>query len=132
MSGNLLKPIKNYYIKTSGVKLLPRSGLFIGKIAEYAAKVASGFVPPEEFNTPVLSRPIVEAIRLIGTHLAVPDGDGHYRCTVCGRNGFTKRGLYLHLVRVHRDYIMDAVFQESERIKRFRRAEIRRHYMPRR
>jgi len=106
---------------------LPRSGLFVGKIAEYAAKVASGFVPPEKFNTPVLSRSVVEAIRLIGANLAIPDGDGHYQCTICGRNGFTRRGLYLHLVRVHREYIMDAVFQESEKIRLRRRAEVRRN-----
>jgi hypothetical protein len=31
------------------------------------------------------------------------------RCGLCGRGPFTKRGLYLHLIRVHRDDILGLI-----------------------
>jgi len=33
----------------------------------------------------------------------------HLRCGLCGRGPFTKRGLYLHIIRVHRDDIIKLI-----------------------
>ena len=95
---------------------LPRSGLFRNRIEIYVARLAAELVLPSEFDTPVLPRNIVHAIKNVGRLLSMRDGNGKYVCTLCGKRGFTKRGLYLHLVRMHGDEIRDLVSKEGERI----------------
>jgi hypothetical protein len=98
------------------VLFLPRSGLFRNRIEIYVARLASELVSPNEFDTPVLPRNIVHAIKNIGVLLSKRDVNGKYVCALCGKKGFTKRGLYLHLVRMHGDEIRDLVSREGERI----------------
>jgi len=31
------------------------------------------------------------------------------RCGLCGKGSFTRRGLYLHLIRIHREEIIDMI-----------------------
>ncbi|MCE4615086.1 MAG: hypothetical protein F7B60_06130 [Desulfurococcales archaeon] len=95
---------------------MPRSGLFRNRIEIYVARLAAELVPCSEFDTPVLPRNIVYAIRNIGRLLSKRDGNGKYMCALCGKGGFTKRGLYLHLIRMHGDEIRDLVSREGERI----------------
>ncbi len=54
----------------------------------------------------------------ISTEIVI-DKDGLLYCGICKRGTFTKRGLYLHLLRVHRDEILEMVEEKSRRIKRF-------------
>jgi len=37
----------------------------------------------------------------------------HLRCGICGRGPFTKRGLYLHLIRVHYNDILKLIDEKA-------------------
>lgn len=39
----------------------------------------------------------------------VTERGNHLRCGLCGKGPFTKRGLFLHLIRVHRSDIIEMV-----------------------
>ncbi|WP_440059370.1 hypothetical protein ACSU1N_06180 [Thermogladius sp. 4427co] len=36
---------------------------------------------------------------------------GMYYCGFCGKGPFTRRGIYLHLLRVHLDEVLDAILE---------------------
>ncbi len=38
---------------------------------------------------------------------------GLIRCGLCGRGTFTRRGFYLHIIRVHRDDIIEMLKEKS-------------------
>ncbi len=54
--------------------------------------------------------------RIVGyvSRQLVTERNGHLRCGLCGRGPFTKRGLYLHLTRVHTTDIL-AMIDEKYR-----------------
>jgi hypothetical protein len=88
----------------------------MNRIEIYVARLASELVSPSDFDTPVLPRNIVYAIKNVGALLSKRDSNGKYMCVLCGKKGLTKRGLYLHLIRMHGDEIRDLVAREGERI----------------
>jgi len=94
---------------------MPKRGLFEEKIPEYVAKLASGLEKVEDFDSPVLARHTVEAIRRIAMRLMNLKGNVIY-CPLCGKGPFTKKGYYLHLIRVHNEELLEMVIEESERI----------------
>lgn len=94
---------------------MPRRGVFKARIAEYTARLASGIEDRESFDSNVLSRSVVEAIKRVSARVA-EEREGRLYCTLCGRGPFTRRGLYLHLVRVHYSTLIDLVMSEAERI----------------
>ncbi len=94
---------------------MPKRGMFEEKIPEYVAKLASGLEDIEKFDSPVLARHTVEAIKLVALRLRNVK-EGIIYCPLCGRGPFTKKGYYLHLIRIHNDEILKLVNEESERI----------------
>lgn len=94
---------------------MPKRGLFEEKIPEYVAKLASGLEEPDNFDSPVLAKHTVKAIKRIAVRLYNIKGNVIY-CPLCGRGPFTKKGYYLHLIRVHSEEILKMVIEESERI----------------
>lgn len=99
-----------------GAALVPRRGLFKSKIADYTALLASGLMDPDDFDSRVLSRWVVEAIKRVSQTLAEESPGGSLYCRLCGRGPYTRKGLYLHLVRIHASTLVDLVNAESERI----------------
>ncbi len=97
---------------------MPRSGLFMNRLDIYVARLAAGLMSPSDFDTPVLPRNIVHAVRNVGLLLSKRDGDNKYICVLCGKRGLSRRGLYLHLVRMHGEEIREMVIREGERILR--------------
>ena len=94
---------------------MPKKGLFEEKIPEYVARLASGLNEIEEFDSPVLAWHTVEAIKRVALRLR-NFREGVIYCPLCGRGPFTKKGYYLHLIRVHNNEILSLVTEESERI----------------
>lgn len=48
----------------------------------------------------------------------VTEKNGHLRCGICLRGPFTKKGLYLHLIRVHSDQILAMLKEKYEEISK--------------
>ncbi|MCE4612722.1 MAG: hypothetical protein F7C07_02675 [Desulfurococcales archaeon] len=94
---------------------MPRRGFFRAKIADYTAKIASGLIDPDQFDTPILARHVVKAVRNIGMQLRSVR-EGLLFCALCKRGPFTKKGYFLHLTRIHYSEILQLVDLESERI----------------
>jgi hypothetical protein len=94
---------------------MARRGLFRWKIADYVARIASGIIGPEEFDSKVLARHVVDAIRHVGMQLR-DERNGVLVCPICSRGPFTKRGYFLHLTRTHYSQLIDLVEVEADRI----------------
>ncbi len=95
---------------------MPRKGMFRTKIADYTAMLASGLMSPDHFNTRILSRWVVEAIKRVSQTLVDEGEEGNLYCRLCGKGPYTRKGMYLHLVRVHNSTLVNLVIAESERI----------------
>jgi hypothetical protein len=90
--------------------------IFEEKIVEGVAKIASGMLKASEFSIPILAGHVIESIRIVGERLR-PSGDLLY-CVLCGRGPFTRKGYYLHLIRIHYYEILELVRDEIERVGR--------------
>jgi hypothetical protein len=85
----------------------------IEKIAEAAIRKAAG-LPFQLDEIPLSLRGIAEGVvEVVAEQIAIDDGIT-LRCKLCGKGPFTRKGLYLHLRRVHIDVIEDLVRQELE------------------
>ena len=96
---------------------MPRRGFFEEKIVDAVARLASGLIEPGELRLPFLAAHTLESILRIGLQLRAEEGAPIY-CRICGRGPFTKKGYYLHLVRVHYYDLLSLVREESERVGR--------------
>jgi len=85
------------------------------RIIEYVARLAVGFEDIDSFNSPILSRVYLEAVKNVALRVAVERG-GVYYCGICGRGPYRRKGLYLHLKRMHGEEILDLVSEEVRRI----------------
>jgi len=64
---------------------------------------------------PVMKR-VVDSI----SSKLITEKNNHLRCGLCGKGPFTKRGLYLHMMRIHFNDILGLV---DEKIKEYSRLE---------
>ncbi len=87
--------------------------LFDQKIIDGVALIASRIIEPEEFDSPVLARHLVLAVREVGLRLRTREP---MYCALCGRGPFTRKGYYLHLKRIHSEDILEFVKLEAQRI----------------
>ncbi len=94
---------------------MPRIGIFMEKIIEAVARIASEMIEPEEYTSPILAKHTIEAIRNVGVYLRPERLDSIY-CGLCGKGPFTRKGYYIHLIRVHSSEIQSLVEEEAERI----------------
>ncbi len=94
---------------------MSRKGIFTEKIVEAVARIASEITKPEDYTTPILAKHTVEAIRNVGVYLRPERLDAIY-CELCGKGPFTRKGYYIHLIRVHSSEIQSLVEEEAERI----------------
>lgn len=103
---------------------MPRSGVVMARIIEYAVKLATGLIKAED-EDPGFSRVTLTAIRNVSSQL-VTEKKGLPRCGLCGKGPFTKKGLYLHLLRIHLDDIRLMIEDETTRILNARKFELSR------
>ena len=85
------------------------------RIVELVARAAAGlkydireYVASESIAT-ILTGLVDELTKTI-----VEEDEGVIRCGLCGRGPFTRKGLYLHLKRVHARQIEELVLSELE------------------
>ncbi len=91
--------------------------IFEGMVADHVARIAAGLESPTDFRSTALSGHVQEAVRLVAARLSAPR-DSPAFCPLCGprAGSFTRKGYYLHLLRVHRQEILDLVRREASRI----------------
>ncbi len=56
-----------------------------------------------------------KAVGTVATTI-VTEKNGHLRCGLCGKGPFTRRGLYLHLIRIHGNEILSMVEEKYEEL----------------
>ena len=93
---------------------MPSEAIF-AKLVEGAARIASGLVDPEEFFYPLAPRIAVIASRNVGVRLRPIRGEVYY-CVICNKGPFTRKGYYLHLIRVHSSVIRQLIEDEIKRL----------------
>lgn len=89
------------------------------KLVEYIARLAVG-LPVDDNDLRRISGSILypvmrEVVRRVAVNI-VTTKNGLPRCNICGKGPFTRRGLYLHLVRVHRYDIIAFTEEEYKKI----------------
>ncbi len=91
------------------------------RLVKYVARYASGLEIDESDLRRITGStmyPVIrEAIYVVAKNI-VTERNGLPRCNICGRGPYTRRGLYLHLVRVHRYDIERMIIEEYKRIER--------------
>ena len=100
---------------------MPRSGVIMSRIIEYTVKLATGLINSNE--DPGFSQVTLMAIRNVSSQL-VTEKKGLPRCALCGKGPFTKKGLYLHLLRIHLDEIRHLIEDETTRILNAKKFEV--------
>ncbi len=85
----------------------------VSKIADLAIRRACGLQYSLENLPPSLRKPAREIIEHIASQLVLHDRDT-LRCKLCGRGPFTRKGLYLHIRRVHLDHVYQLARRELE------------------
>ncbi|ALL01140.1 hypothetical protein Pyrde_1092 [Pyrodictium delaneyi] len=85
----------------------------VGKLSEAAIRKATGL----SYSLNDIPRSLQDAgeeiVERVAEQLVVDDNDT-LRCRICGRGPFTRKGLYLHIRRVHLDTVYDIVKSELE------------------
>lgn len=86
------------------------------RLVEHVARSAAGIsVSLEKISYIVGSRraqTVYEIVENLGSRVALTRSNGVLYCGLCRKGPFTKRGLYLHLVRRHRYDIKQLVMNE--------------------
>jgi len=85
----------------------------VSKLSEAAIRKATGL----NYGLSDVPRSLRDAgeeiVERVASQLVVDDEDT-LRCKICGRGPFTRKGLYLHIRRVHLDIVYDIVRSELE------------------
>lgn len=84
------------------------------RIAEAAIRKALGLPYSLDSIPPSLRDAAELAIERVAGELVFSDEKGILRCSLCGKGPFTRKGLYLHIKRVH----FEAVEEQVEKIFR--------------
>ncbi len=81
--------------------------LIAEKVAEAAMRRAAGLGYRLDGVPASLQPAAEEIVERLAKDLAEVDEKGILRCRVCGKGPFTRKGLYLHLRRVHSDVVVE-------------------------
>jgi methyl coenzyme M reductase subunit C-like uncharacterized protein (methanogenesis marker protein 7) len=96
-------------LDSRGVQLVE----IVAKIADMAIRRACNLSYDVSALPPSLRSAALEIIERVASQLVVHDGDT-LRCKLCGRGPFTRKGLYLHIRRVHLDQVYEITRRELE------------------
>ncbi|MEB3806350.1 MAG: hypothetical protein GSR73_02405 [Desulfurococcales archaeon] len=94
----------------------------MSKLVEGAARIASGLIDANEFAYPLAPKIAVIAARNVGLRLRPTTAI--YYCILCNRGPFTRKGYYLHLIRVHSQSIRRMIEYEIERLGESSRGQV--------
>jgi len=101
------------------MKLLSSVSVTAEKLVETTAKLASRMhVEDEEFEK-VVSLGMLEIAKASATAVATHvsrEANGLIYCNLCSKGPFTKKGMFLHITRVHRDEVK-ALLEEELRAR---------------
>ena len=87
----------------------------LDKIAENIIRIAVGFKPNNvEEMLPSSLHGIIKTISANISREIVKNRDGILSCGICGKGPYTRKGLYLHIKRMHMDKIVDMLRIELE------------------
>jgi len=85
------------------------------RIVELIARAAAGLkYDVKEYIASESIAAILDSLISELTKTIVEENEGVIRCGLCGRGPFTRKGLYLHLKRVHARQIEELVLLELE------------------
>ncbi len=87
---------------------------YIALLVEYTIRLASNMRLREEFQE--LDEVYKEVARRVAK-LIVSERRGLKYCSICAKGPYTRRGLYLHFMRVHKDDVKALLQQELEMIR---------------
>ena len=96
-----------------------RINSFSEKLIEFTAKAASGI----KFDRnklavivgPTLLPTVNEVIDVVSSIVSFRNPHGLLYCGLCRKGPFTKRGMYLHLIRIHRYDLKTLIAEELEK-----------------
>jgi hypothetical protein len=94
-----------------------RHEIAMKKLVEYVARKASALSQKyalEDLVSPSIAPVLAKSIDRIASTIARKNGG--LWCNLCEKGPFTKRGFYLHLIRVHARDIESMVQEEMRRI----------------
>ncbi len=98
---------------------MPSTATLASKLVPIAARLAAGIKVDrkkiEEIAGPSMSQITIEVLERVIPWI-VTTRNGLLRCGLCGKGPFTRRGLYLHLIRVHNADIRYMIEDELERM----------------
>ncbi|MET1160313.1 MAG: hypothetical protein ABWW65_05075 [Thermoprotei archaeon] len=81
-------------------------------LVRYTIRKALGLSVDDIELASIVGTTNLPSMRRAVSHVAdklVTEKNGHLRCGLCGRGPFTRRGLYLHLTRVHSEEILELI-----------------------
>ena len=92
---------------------------FSEKLIEFVARAAAG-IRLDRNKLAVITGPSLlpianEVISALSKELAIRNPNGLIYCGLCRKGPFTKRGMYLHLIRIHRFEIKTLICDELEK-----------------
>lgn len=92
---------------------------FSEKLIEFVARASSG-IRMDKSRLAVITGPtllpiVLDVISKLTNEIAIKNESGLLYCGLCRKGPFTKRGMYLHLIRVHRYEIKTLISDELER-----------------
>ena len=94
-------------------------GIISSKIVKFVARKAVGLTVDDNDLRRLTGSAIYpvmrEAVKRVANEI-VTTRNGLLRCNICGKGPFTRRGLYLHFIRVHRYDILGLLEEEYSRI----------------
>ena len=81
-------------------------------MVDTAIRLASGIRIKQEAEEMLTEREM-EAVKRVAEVIRA-EKKGLLFCGICGKGSFTRRGFYLHLVRVHKEDVATLIKQELE------------------
>ncbi len=97
----------------------PRFDALSERLIEFVARSASGIKVDHNKLAVVAGHTLADkaasVVENLGKYIGIKSGN-RLKCRLCGRGLFTKRGMYLHLIRMHRYDIKNLIMEEFERI----------------
>ena len=85
------------------------------ELVEYTIRLATGMVLKQEL-LPIAEDTVKRRAAERVAKLLVSEKRGLKYCSICTKGPFTKRGFYLHFMRVHRDEIKLLLERELEHL----------------
>ncbi len=96
---------------------MSRLDVLAERLIEFVARGASG-IPIDRHKLQAITGPTILPVVMASIEAVAQDARSVRRgllfCGICGKGPYTKRGMYLHLVRVHRYELKMMILEELQ------------------